>query len=55
MTVRFLDTNISLRHLLNDDPGDAYHAALIENRGEQELYSYDADFDRISGLHRLEP
>lgn len=34
---------------------DAYHAALIENLGESELYSYDTHFDRVSGLKRLEP
>jgi predicted nucleic acid-binding protein len=34
---------------------DAFHAALIESRGETELYSFDQDFDRISTLRRLEP
>ena len=34
---------------------DAYHAALIESRGETELVSYDRDFDRVPGLHRREP
>jgi len=34
---------------------DAYHAALMENRGEPEVYSYDTDFDRIAGITRLEP
>lgn len=34
---------------------DAYHAALIESRRQQELYSYDTDFDRVAGLRRLEP
>lgn len=34
---------------------DAYHAALLEGRKEQELYSYDADFDRIPGVVRFEP
>lgn len=34
---------------------DAYHAALLEHRGATELYSYDTDFDRVSGVHRLTP
>lgn len=34
---------------------DAYHAALMEQRREPELYSYDTDFDRIPGITRREP
>lgn len=34
---------------------DAYHAALVESRGQRELYSYDTDFDLIGGMHRLDP
>lgn len=34
---------------------DAYHAALMESRGEPDLYSYDAHFDRVPDLRRLEP
>lgn len=34
---------------------DAFHAALIEHRGESELHSFDRDFDRIAGLKRHEP
>jgi predicted nucleic acid-binding protein len=34
---------------------DCYHAALMEQRGERTLFSYDADFDRISGITRQEP
>ncbi|HKG25715.1 MAG TPA: type II toxin-antitoxin system VapC family toxin [Thermomicrobiales bacterium] len=34
---------------------DAFHAALIESRGETELYSFDQDFDRIPSLTRFEP
>ena len=34
---------------------DAYHAALLGQRGETELYSYDSDFDRVQGLTRREP
>ena len=32
---------------------DAYHAALVGNRGG--LYSFDRDFDRIPGITRIEP
>lgn len=34
---------------------DAYHAALMESRKRNDLYSYDLDFDRVPGLTRLEP
>ena len=34
---------------------DAYHAALLEQRGEPALYSYDTDFDEVQGLTRREP
>lgn len=34
---------------------DAYHAALAQQRGASEIYSYDADFDRVDGLTRREP
>ncbi len=34
---------------------DAFHAARIEDRGENTLYSYDTDFDGIPGIHRQEP
>ena len=34
---------------------DAYNAALMQARGIETIYSYDQDFDRISGLQRLEP
>lgn len=34
---------------------DCYHAALMERRGERDLYSYDTDFDRVSGIARTEP
>ena len=37
------------------DYADAYNAALMEDRRQPELYSYDTDFDRIAGLRRLEP
>ncbi len=34
---------------------DCYHAALIEQRKEPELYSFDQDFDKVPGLKRREP
>jgi uncharacterized protein len=37
------------------DYPDAYNAALMESRKQLEIYSYDADFDRIQNVRRLEP
>lgn len=37
------------------DYPDAYNAALMESRQQREVYSYDAHFDRITGVKRLEP
>ncbi len=37
------------------DYTDAYNAALLEQRKQRELYSYDTDFDHIAGIQRLEP
>lgn len=34
---------------------DCYHVALMEQRNEHTLFSYDADFDKISDLTRREP
>jgi predicted nucleic acid-binding protein len=34
---------------------DAYNAALMENRKQPEIYSYDMHFDRIAGITRHEP
>ena len=34
---------------------DAYSAAYMENRGIDEVYSYDTDFDLIPGISRVEP
>ena len=34
---------------------DAYHAAMVENSDEHELYSYDHDFDRVDSVKRMEP
>lgn len=40
---------------LRIDYVDAYNAALIKSRKQKDLYSYDADFDHVPGLIRLEP
>jgi predicted nucleic acid-binding protein len=37
------------------DYTDAYNAALMESRKQKDIYSYDSDFDRIEGIHRIEP
>lgn len=37
------------------DWADAYHAALVVARGESRLYSFDRDFDKLSGVERMEP
>ncbi len=37
------------------DWADAYHATLVVARGESRLYSFDRDFDRLSGVERMEP
>jgi len=34
---------------------DAYHAALVESRGQADVVSYDRHFDRVPGIHRREP
>ena len=34
---------------------DAYNAALVLSRGETEIYSYDADYDRVPNVKRVEP
>ncbi|HXF50775.1 MAG TPA: PIN domain-containing protein [Dehalococcoidia bacterium] len=34
---------------------DAYNAAFMKARGVDEIYSWDADFDRVEGVVRLEP
>ena len=34
---------------------DAYHAAVLESRGEAELLSFDDDFDKVPGLRRVDP
>ncbi len=34
---------------------DAYHAALMEQRGSAEIMSYDKHFDQVEGIQRREP
>ncbi|MCC7355404.1 MAG: type II toxin-antitoxin system VapC family toxin, partial [Anaerolineae bacterium] len=40
---------------LNLPFADAYHVALMESQGISEIVSYDAHFERIPGLRRVEP
>lgn len=37
------------------DYDDCYHAALVLDRGEIQVMSFDRHFDRIAGIERLEP
>ena len=37
------------------DYNDAFSAALMQSHKQREIYSYDAHFDHIPGIHRLEP
>jgi predicted nucleic-acid-binding protein len=39
----------------NIDYIDAYNALILKEKGIEELYSYDKDYDRIEWLNRLEP
>ena len=39
----------------NLDFGDAFLAASMQQAKSETVYSYDADFDHIQGIHRLEP
>ena len=39
----------------NIDYIDAYNALILKEKGINELYSYDKDYDRIDWLTRLEP
>ena len=56
ITVRTTDR---ARELLDDHDGlmarDALHAATCERIGASHLCSYDADFDGVPGLRRIEP
>ncbi|MCL5256341.1 MAG: PIN domain-containing protein [Chloroflexi bacterium] len=40
---------------LNLPFADAYHAVLMKHLRTQEIISFDRDFERINGVHRLEP
>jgi predicted nucleic acid-binding protein len=40
---------------LNLPFADAYHAALMERLGIDQVISYDRDFDRVPGVERVEP
>lgn len=46
---------LELYTTLGIDYVDAYHAALIESRGQHGVWSFDAHFDRITDMHRLDP
>ena len=35
--------------------GDAYHVALMEQFGIEEIATFDRDFDRVPGIRRVEP
>ena len=43
----YVDRNMSF--------GDAYHVALMEQLGIEEIASFDRDFDRVPGVRRVEP
>ena len=43
----YCDTRVSF--------ADAFNAAYMESRGVIEVYSYDTDFDGITGITRIEP
>jgi len=34
---------------------DAYNAVWMRKRGIDRIYSYDTDFDKVSGITRIEP
>ena len=40
---------------MNIDFGDAFIAASMEQAGSKIVYSYDTDFDGITGIERIEP
>jgi len=39
----------------NIDYIDAYNAVFMKHHNTSEVYSYDSDFDMITGLKRIEP
>jgi uncharacterized protein len=49
MTLRLLHKYAGLK------PRDALHAAVMLNHGIHEIYSADADFDRIKEIKRIDP
>ena len=34
---------------------DAYNAVVMQRLGLNDIYSYDGDFDKVTGVKRLEP
>lgn len=46
---------VSIATLYNVDFEDAYNIAYMGENGLKDIYSYDKDFDDISGIRRLEP
>lgn len=50
-----LMTAAGLYHLKNIDFIDAYNAVLMQAKKIEDIYSYDAHFDRIPPLKRMEP
>ena len=62
--MRFLDSNVILRYLANDDEAkarDCYELLQRAQRGEEEregceeIVSFDRDFDRVPSVRRAEP
>lgn len=43
----YVDKNMSF--------ADAYHVALMEQLGVEEIASFDRDFDRVPGIKRVDP
>jgi predicted nucleic acid-binding protein len=43
----YVDANMSF--------ADAYHVAIMEQLGIEEIASFDTDFDRVPGIRRREP
>ncbi len=43
----YMDVNLSF--------ADAYHVALMEQVGIDEIATFDRDFDRVPGIRRVEP
>jgi predicted nucleic-acid-binding protein len=47
--------SLALYLLKNIDFIDAYNSLIMKQNSISEIYSYDLDFDRISGIRRIEP